>query len=1372
MSCKVPRNCTEVSTGDTDQGREKSPRPVEEFRSASAYVLLGDPGSGKTTVFESEHEALEEATCLITARDFLTWDLDSHPEWRHKTLLIDGLDEIRVGSADARTPFDRIRSRLDKLGRPRFRLSCRDADWLGDNDRSRLASVSPDSQVTVLRLDPLTDSDVVRILEGDRDVHDPQAFMGSAREQGIDGLLKNPMSLRSLVDAVAQGDGWPESRLETFEKACSRLVQEHNLEHEVAGQDDAPGQLIDAAGRLCAVHLLAGTAGYTLRHSDADADYPRLHGCGSGSPGMLRQALFTKLFRSTYHHRFTPVHRHIAEFLGARHLSKIILEGLPAGRVLALMTGEDGLVVTEMRGLSAWLAAHCTEARADLIARDPVGVGLYGDIRVFSLGEKRALLKGLGREGARLASTGSTAMPFAALAAPEMEPAVEEVLASSCRSRDHQLLTEFVLRALGQGEALPGLTRALLAVIRDDTWWPRVRTPALDAFIRLQNSEDMACELEELLAEIRAESVSDPTNELLGTLLTQLYPVGVTPPEVWDYLPTTGDPDLVGRCLVFWDRHLLQSSSPGDLAELLDSLVERLTGLWPLLDAHHLSSLPQQLLAAGVEAHGDEIGKERLHDWLGVGLRDEHFWPSDYHGESIFRIRSWLTRHPDMQKKIIEAGLDRCPETGGAGSHALDVLERLYGATPPHDLGLWCLQKAAMLARTKPRLAGHLFERAAWEYNLQGSSGGLSLEALQEQTHRNERFETILNRLLRPQPTDSECAERAGHRGKEHRRKEERWLDDLRANEVALRENRGPAALLHKIAEEYFGRFRNVNLDGGPGAIATLLQGDWELTDATLQALRGVIDRDDVPDADDILGLREKGRSHYLGWPFLAGLAEVERTAPEDPSGWDDVRIRRAVAFYYCAPHASYQPPWYRRLIEARPEIVADVQVRFAASEFRSDREHVYKLWELAHDPYHAGVTRHAALPLLRAFPARCRLTQVRALDHLLWAALQHGDRASFEELIRRKLSRTSLNVAQRVHWLAAGAIVSPGEYRDLLRDFVWGRERRLRHLPAFFCPDDRLGFSFLDLEIPLLELLIRLLGSYAGPDQWSADGSVGPAMRASLLVRGMIERLAATPDQSASASLLETLLVDPALSRWRDLLSQAREAQRTVLRDARFRHPDIEQVCRTLDGGRPANAADLSALVEDNLCELALTIRAGNTDDWRQYWNEDPKTPKHEHLCRDALLSDLRARLPPGVDAQPEGEYARDRRADIRVSCGDFSVPVEIKKNLHQNLWSALRHQLIEQYASAPETDGCGIYLVFWFGKSHTQPHPSSTRPGNPRELQRQLTAILSENEARKISICVIDVSGDSPNPSTPMRRPRSYAREQVAASKLQRVD
>ena len=134
---------------------------------------------------------------------------------------------------------------------------------------------------------------------------------------------------------------------------------------------------------------------------------------------------------------------------------------------------------------------------------------------------------------------------------------------------------------------------------------------------------------------------------------------------------------------------------------------------------------------------------------------------------------------------------------------------------------------------------------------------------------------------------------------------------------------------------------------------------------------------------------------------------------------------------------------------------------------------------------------------------------------------------------------------------------------------------------------------------------------------------------------------------------------------------------------------------------------------------------------------------PEHEEDCRDALLSDLRQRLPQGVDAQPEGHYANNKRADIRVFYGGFQVPVEIKKNTHRDLWSALRNQLMAKYTSAPETDGYGIYLVFWFGKQYTQAPPSGKRPADAEELKERLEAeaTLSADEARKISVCVIDV-------------------------------
>ena len=126
----------------------------------------------------------------------------------------------------------------------------------------------------------------------------------------------------------------------------------------------------------------------------------------------------------------------IAEFVGALHLGKVIESGLPAKRIISLMVGTDNLVVTGLRGLSAWLAVNCKIARPVLIDSDPTGVGLYGDIHDFSVEDKYALLDSLRGEVSRLNSLIDAAPAFAGLASHEMAPAIEMVLSEDDRNYD------------------------------------------------------------------------------------------------------------------------------------------------------------------------------------------------------------------------------------------------------------------------------------------------------------------------------------------------------------------------------------------------------------------------------------------------------------------------------------------------------------------------------------------------------------------------------------------------------------------------------------------------------------------------------------------------------------------------------------------------------------------------------------------------------------------------------------------------------------------------------------------------------------------------------------------------------------------------
>lgn len=1354
MRTIVPRTFTEIMTGDTNRQQTKESQSLEAYREVPSYVLLGDPGTGKTTAFEVECEALGEQAHLTTARDFLTFEPERHPEWLGKTIFIDGLDEIRAGASDARTPFDAIRGRLDALGKPRFRLSCREADWLGVNDQDHLEIVSQDAKVMVLRLDPLTESDIENVLASHPDVDNAEALVSEAKEQGISDLLRNPMTLDLLAKAVAGGDGrWPESRKKTFEMACGQMVREHNIQHRASmasDQSHTPAHLLDAAGCLCAVKLIAGGAGYTL-YGQPDNDYPSLDQYEYEHPDRLRLALATKLFRGVgpSDNRFTPVHRHVAEFLAARHLARIIHDGLPARRVIAMITGRDGGVVTELRGLSAWLAAHCQEVRTDLIERDPIGVGLYGDVRGFSLDEKRALLASLKRDGSRIYSWlgplssqekffQASVMAFRALAVPDMEPALKELLQDGNRDEGHQILTDLVLEILSQAAPRPRLAEHLLEMVRDDTRWPRCKETALRAFmVHCPDSQDKVSKLKALLADIQGGGVSDSdVNRLRGTLLTELYPDDITPSEIWSHFAEQDALEPIGKLWWLWD--IVGNASAEHVSEFLDELNRRFAELRPVLELHHVEGLSLSLLARGLHSHGDQLDTVRLYDWLGVGQVGGYGWNGS---EDVDDIRCWLEQRPEVQKDLCLEGLNRWPDSDDFNPYI--ACQRLYRATPPSDFGLWCLKQAVAKVNTEPRVAKHLLETAFY----QSRNEGLSQETLREhvQSSENPLLENSLERWLasRSRREEQELKHLEWERTftEEEQRREEAWLSLVRSNEAALCENRAAPVLLFQLSQFYF---RADSANRGPKAVEEMLRGDRRLTKAVLQGFRGAVDRRDVPTFDEVLRLQARGHTHYLAWPFLAGLAEFERTASEDAAQWDDDRIRRALAFYCHRPPSDPPPAWYQHLLTTRPELVADVLVQCDAAEFRRGQRHLLnfshlnKIWE----PDHAQVVRHASLPLLRAFPLRCKLAHASTLANLLWAAIRHADRPAFQDLIERKLSRMSMNIGQRVYWLAAGFLMSSATFENSLSNLVQGREKRILHLTDFLWRGSK-RFLIDVLEIAQLKHLVRLVGRRVSPvDIWD-DRFHASAGHASDLLKSLIQKLATSPDKDAGKALDE-LLKDPALSGWRNMLSQAQDTQRVTRRDADYCHPTAEQVCQTLKGGVPANPGDLAALLTDRLNELAVQIRRGNTNDCRQYWEgrrgQSP-APKHEDDCRDALLSDLQQRLPQSIDAQPEGHYANDRRADIRVSYGGFQVPVEVKKNTHRDLWRAMRDQLMAKYASAPETNGYGIYLVFWFGKQYTQPSPSGKRPVDDVELKDRLEMTLSAEERRKISVCVIEV-------------------------------
>ncbi|MDE0284283.1 MAG: hypothetical protein OXN26_07010 [Gammaproteobacteria bacterium] len=1374
MTYFAPRTCQAINETGSQNRSELSSRPIEEFREEAAYVLLGAPGAGKTTVFEQE--AKQAGGCYVSARDFITFS--DRPEWRDTTLFIDGLDERRVGATDGNTPLDSIRNKLNELGCPRFRLSCRVADWFGTNDRGSLEKVSGNGNVKVLLLDPLSDDDILRILDARSDVTNVNHFILSARNKGIEDLLPNPQTLKMLADATVNGE-WPDSRTEIFDMACRRiLLEEHNEEHRIvdyagSGYTDS-STMLDAASRLCAIQLLTGNIGWNT--SPGNMNERGYISCSqvTGSNRLpYTRVLESKLFEGIAENRVAPVHRHIAEFLAARYLADLINDGLPVGRVFSLISGHASTIVSELRGLSAWLAVHSKSCRMELIKRDPLGTVLYGDVRNFTIGEKCRLLEHLEQEANNnpwfIRALQSTHR-IGEVATPDMEDVFLEYLDGTNRDDARQTFVSLLLLSLRHGQLLSGTTDILIKIVRDGKWKQYIRSDALRTLFRhWRNDETVALKLEKLLADIYGGLLPDPDDELLGLLLIELYPYRLPPVEILRYLRKPKNSSFIGQYLLFWRSILPKTSTNDQIAQILDAFVEQSDRLHDEFQAHKrpnffLRGVPIFLLQRFLETCQDEIDTNRLFNWLGATSWNDTL---DYgvSGSEGTYVRNWIERRPELYKSLFAIGVDHCNKSQESADLSslryctYKLNRRFFNAEAPADFGIWCLNQANKAVDL--RVAHYYIRQVARFIHYGISDEGLSPDTVEKRIAGNSSlintFKARLDELGQAQAKERKFDDsQATEKGLRQRD----WRENLKPHQSDLLKNQCALEILSELAHVYYGAYVDVNGDNPKERLLDLLGNDEALIQAVMYGLRNSISRQDLPTESEIIALGVQNRTHLLAYPFMAGLEEIALATQGHEISLNEQQLRLALAIHYTVPIWSYsgnqieetEPTWFPSVLKSHPEIISDVMIRCIASQLRNGDFGISTLYELASSQNHADVARLAVLPLLEKFPVRCTEKQLTDLNYLFTAAFLYCEEAALVNLVERKLSKQSMTVVQQVYWLCAGVFVSPRMFDERLETYVNGNQRRIAYLAKALVisngPVDKLSAN-------TLQLLIRLIGPLYRPffsgtdDSTSEEGRfLSPGFDAGKQIQAFINQLASIPSKDASESL-EHLSSIEELVPWQSYFNDARYRQNITRREAEFQYCDTEQVLQVLDNKEPANAADLAALTLDHLRDISSDIRNGNTSDWRQYWNVDsygrPEKPRPENTCRNTLLSNLRVRLNPlDIDAQPEGPYADDKRSDMRIYYAGFNVPVEVKRSCHSALWTAVKTQLITKYTRDPGAKGYGIYLVFWFGDTEDcRPTPiDGYRPQHADELEELLFETLSEEEKLRISICVVDVS------------------------------
>ena len=1383
MNNFVKRTCSEIKGGAIPNSQEPQRIPIENFRNCDAYVLLGAPGAGKTELFKFEANERNDH-CYETARNFINFE--DKPEWHNKILFIDGLDEQRVGLKDGRTPIDKIRSKLFRLNCSKFRISCRAADWFGANDRRTLSELTQGVPPTVLYLDPLTDHQVLEILSQNPCIPSAGDFMKSAQDSGVNSLLYNPQTLNLLVQSV-QGSQWPVNRSEVFERACRTLIAEHNDEHQRALPSNfTVDQLLDEAGKICAYYLLTGKIGFKLVGETGTTEYIALNEIRNVDLEIGRKILKSKLFEITTEEHVAPIHKNIAEFLAGRYLGSLIdSKGVSVKRLLSLITTDnDEGIVSEFQSLAAWIAAFSNSGRSEIVHRDPLGSILYGDCSKFFLEHKIQLIKGLREQIEKnpwFYSVSKFDFRLSALVSPDMADYFQRVLRkfnTTSTTMESASFIGTVLEILENSRPIPEIADELARILWKDNCPVELKELALSSYLNHSDSTAKYVELKQLLDEVIKGELNDPDDSLQGMLLELLYPDHIPHNEVLNYFHPPKQPAFFGSYHKFWMGHIADVSTDDQLAQIIDEFVIFINKIEHTLNQHEPSTkfvvkVYETFLLGFLDRFPEKVELSQLYDWL-FGISEEVSRLMKNH-----EIPEWIENHQEVTKGLIllriaaYKDLQKYEDDEDFKNFMYSSIYRISKSNfPNEDLANWYLNQA--VSGTENFISRFFIRRVAACLHRFGSKSDFTREIIE---HKINDYPVLQREFADELKQFKQVANRNEiQRENEHKELQKQWHDLFKPHEAALLKNECPAHVLNKLARAYFGEYIEIKGDSPIERLNDLL-GDEKLVDAALSGLQNSIRRKDIPDVKEILKISAGNNINLLTHPVLAGLDGLEaRQDAMETIFSDSKRLHKVLVIVFSAqylPLSLKNMKWLPALLNSYPKIFADALIQAISFQLAQGKVPKFDLENLVRsvklEKYlkqernpkagnfqhlvvensdYKQIAGHVSLSLLKAFPVRSKANLLPCLVSLLKAACLNGKSKPLVRLVDKKLSRNSMLPGQRIYWLAGSLWISGNKYLNELKDFIAINERRAAHLANFLEAGSWNQSLTEKLSISSLRFFIDTFGPNFHPVSFEMNIW---SMNIPGRVQQFINQLGLMISSEVGSTLKE-LSGDDNFIQWHALLSDALEKHRFNHRNARFKHCDIDGVINTLQNKEPSNIVDLFELTIETIEALGEDIRNGNTSGWRQYWNTDshkqPIEPKHEELCRDVFLSGLKRELRSfNVDAQPEGNYADGKRADIRVSYGEFNIPIEIKKSYSPYLWTAIRNQLITKYTRDPNTNGYGIYLVFWFGivekgEKWDRPLRSEAIPESAEILKQRLVAKLSNKEKGEISVCVVDVS------------------------------
>lgn len=1310
-----------------------------DIAQSKPIVILADAGMGKTELIKELAKPSHVKTKYLSASDLVQKSVKRLGIQPDETLLIDAFDEIP--STKDSSSIDSVLNKLAELDYPKFILTCRSIEWSNSN-KNEIQNDYKD--ILTANLTNLSREDAQQFLQS-RGLasENVSQLITQLEENSLSSFYENPRNLALLAEIDFSFHPVPKTKAKLFELATEKLWQEVNSKAQNALGQLHQDQVIECAGLIFAIYLLAGKQFiYKGMTGSTPDDAIGLHSLTDLiNSETLESTIQSRLFQSVGTDLFKPWHRSIAEYLGAKWLAKAISSPRIKRHILSYLIFNDGIIAS-LRGIFAWLPTFNPNLSEIVIKTDPYGLIEYGDTTYFSDTDSVLLFNALEKltiENPWFRKNNYWKKTKAeGLVSRSLLNKYKKVL-SDKEGNFHFLTT--ILEALRDADFIDELADELFVISYDDSWPYSAR---FNAFILLHtngiiNIPDNFTPLIEqgtqpslrLVFEYAKKYGYDLiTDEQVISLIMKSYSFRLSDSKREDnFAPQNGSYYYFSQYPIDRIPTLLKNIRRNILALSIDKYdynyesVKDINDLIVTLIQRYISESQQTL--------------DSLVFYQSISIFDQ-FYTYSTDKEAYAFLMNYFQENPRERIKIQKYYLEQPSEHFNFYLFGQTILSSLMPSHKDIEQLLLYIQSEIATEHTIDRWK-HLIDLYC---NRNAISDELYLLALPYA--QSNQLLAYLDGKKKPIILEWEIKSkrRSLRRKLDEKLRFQKIRNDLYPYQVDL--EKGNAKFCNYPAKILLYKYSNTPNDlEGVDKVNHIF--NKTLTNSAIKGFEASL-HNSVPTISDLI------QNHYPIEPVLIAGIYCRLLRNESISDLPD-NVILACSFILDYDHRlgfTFQDDGTPRLCESiKEEIISRSLKQTIINEmfipqFLTDGALIEGLhWVYGKDVDELSIV--TIVHLLNTYPRMHSQTKDRFIDTLI----NNDELTRISDLIStnaKNIVNNDENIEESNRWLSLLSIVNEKTFLNYLRCYRYPKlvfwQLKETYHESRLTKNPKMSLTLMSWIAYRFSYPFPNANRPTGISSGSRNG-----WQASEFITFCLSEIGNITTLEAQAEL--KMLKNCVHSSYTIFITNLLAEQANNIRDANYQAPVPADLLNIFQNKAPKNCKDLKALILELINEVQSKVKSSELDSYKMFYedgkNKNPRKPHGENYCRDRLADLLKPYVEPyQFRLDTEKDMPDDKRADLVCNSSKMQLPIEVKGQWHDDLWTAMNDQLGDLYLKEYQSKGQGIYLIFYFGENTTK-NPKRNdeyKPHNALQLQECLTACVEEKYKEGIDVFVMDLS------------------------------